>query len=47
MFMIIKIIVFAVIIGIIIEILRRSLSYGGIIVVLLIVSMLSMVWLYI
>lgn len=47
MFTIIKIIVSAAIIGIITEISRRSPSYGGIIAALPIVSMLSMVWLYI
>ncbi|MEC1826762.1 DUF3147 family protein [Bacillus velezensis] len=47
MFTIVKIIVSAAIIGIITEISRRSPSYGGIIAALPIVSMLSMVWLYI
>ncbi|AKF77060.1 MULTISPECIES: DUF3147 family protein [Bacillus] len=47
MFTIVKIIVSAAIIGIITEISRRSPSYGGMIAALPIVSMLSMVWLYI
>lgn len=47
MFTIVKIIVSAAIIGIITEISRRSPSYGGLIAALPIVSMLSMVWLYI
>ncbi|MCG1014893.1 MULTISPECIES: DUF3147 family protein [Bacillus] len=47
MFTIVKIIVSAAIIGVITEISRRSPSYGGIIAALPIVSMLSMIWLYI
>ncbi|KXZ13429.1 DUF3147 family protein [Bacillus nakamurai] len=47
MFTIVKIIVSAVIIGAITEIARRNPNHGGIIAALPIVSMLSIVWLYI
>ncbi|KPL60949.1 DUF3147 family protein [Rossellomorea vietnamensis] len=47
MYMMAKIIVSAIIIGVVTEISRRFPSYGGIIAALPLVSLLSIIWLYI
>jgi len=47
MYMIIKIVISAIIIGIVTEISRRFPSYGGIVAALPLVSLLSIIWLYV
>jgi F0F1-type ATP synthase assembly protein I len=47
MYVIVKIIVSAIVIGIVTEISRRFPSYGGIIAALPLVSLLSIIWLYV
>ncbi|MFD2658428.1 MULTISPECIES: DUF3147 family protein [Gracilibacillus] len=47
MYVILKIIVSAVVIGIVTEVSRRLPSYGGIIAALPLVSLLSIIWLYV
>ncbi|AJS58310.1 DUF3147 family protein [Paenibacillus sp. IHBB 10380] len=47
MFVIVKIIVSAIVIGIVTEVSRRFPSYGGIVAALPLVSLLSMIWLYV
>ncbi|MEH7356780.1 DUF3147 family protein [Neobacillus drentensis] len=47
MYIIIKIVISAIIIGIVTEISRRFPSYGGIVAALPLVSLLSIIWLYV
>lgn len=47
MFTIVKVVISAVIIGVVTEISRKSPTYGGIIAALPIVSLLSLIWIYV
>lgn len=47
MFTIVKVLISAVIIGVVTEIAKRSPTYGGIIAALPLVSLLSLIWIFI